>query len=243
MWYRFTTRTTSTVVAETTGSDFDTIVDVWIGALTDDRAEPGFERLEPLACNDDAGSGRQSAVVFTPVAGTTYTIRVGSVLNDDGGNLVFHLRSMPTGSVTPTIAPIPANDLPPGTALTALPFEDRTNTTRASIHSMEPSSPCVPVGGHSVWYRFTAPTSSIVVADPSGSDFDTVLDVWRGSLTADPSEPGFETLEPIACNDDSGSHSQSAVTFTAAAGTTYTIRAASVLNADGGNLVFRLAKG
>jgi hypothetical protein len=47
--------------------------------------------LTEITCNDDAGEGVQSKVVFDAVAGTTYFIMVGAFASGPGGNLVFNL--------------------------------------------------------------------------------------------------------------------------------------------------------
>jgi hypothetical protein len=66
----------------------------------------------------------------------------------------------------------------------------------------------------SVWYRWTAPEDGAVRADTCGSDFDTVLAVYRGSA--------IDALTPRA-SDDESCGSQSRVRFTARGGTTYWI--------------------
>src|SRR5438876_3867721 len=71
-------------------------------------------------------------------------------------------------------------------------------------------------GGHSVWYRWTAPASTPVTIDTIGSSFDTLLGVYMGSIVS--------SLTTIASNDDiSSSTKQSRLSFTPVAGTTYQI--------------------
>jgi hypothetical protein len=152
------------------------------------------------------------------------------------------ITAEPTRSLTPTIAAAPSNDEPPGVAITTLPFVDTTNTTRAQIHAMELASPCGS-GSQSVWYSFTAAADATLVADTSGSDYDTILDVWEGALTADRSDPGFEALKPLACNDNADGSVQSGVVFAPVAGRSYVIRVSTALDATGGTLVFRLSAG
>lgn len=93
VWYRFTATAEGTLVADTLGSDYDTILDIWMGALTNDRQEPGFERLTPLACNDNSGSSLQSEIVFAATPGQSYVFRVTTELNATGGTLAFHLTA------------------------------------------------------------------------------------------------------------------------------------------------------
>jgi len=70
-------------------------------------------------------------------------------------------------------------------------------------------------GGHSLWWRWTAPGNGPVSVDTSGSGFDTLLGVYTGT--------SIGSLTAVASNDDSGAATTSAVTFTAAAGTEYWI--------------------
>jgi anti-sigma factor RsiW len=151
--------------------------------------------------------------------------------------------STPTRSLTPTIAGPPANDNPPGIAITSLPFSQSTDTTLAQIHAMEGASVCGS-GTQSVWYSYTADQASTLVADTFGSGYDTILDIWTGSLTSDYLNPGFETLVPLACNDNAGDSLQSEVVFAVTPGVSYVIRVSTGGNSGiGGALTFHLARG
>src|SRR6266480_962072 len=71
-------------------------------------------------------------------------------------------------------------------------------------------------GGHSVWYRWTAPFSGSATIDTLGSDFDTLLGVYTGNSVS--------SLTTIASNDDiSDTNRKSRVSFTPVAGATYQI--------------------
>jgi len=145
----------------------------------------------------------------------------------------------PTRSLTPTIAATPANDDPPGITITALPFSDTSNTTQAQIHAMEGASTCGS-GLQSVWYSLSAKSHTNLVADTLGSDYDTIIDIWEGTLTSDLMNPGFETLKPLACNDNSSGSLQSEVVFATVIGQSYVIRVTTALNGTGGTLAFHL---
>jgi hypothetical protein len=87
-------------------------------------------------------------------------------------------------------------------------------------------------GGRSVWYFWTAPSSTPVTIDTVGSSFDTLLGVYTGSSV------GALTL--VTSNDDSSSASrQSRVTLAPIAGRTYRI-AVDGWNAEHGNIVLTL---
>ncbi len=66
---------------------------------------------------------------------------------------------------------------------------------------------------HSVWFRWTAPSSGLVFLSTIGSSFDTVLAVYTGSTLA--------SLQPVSSDDDSGGNSTSLVGFNATTGTVY----------------------
>jgi hypothetical protein len=148
----------------------------------------------------------------------------------------------PDRSLTPTIAgPLP-NDNPPGIAITTLPFSYSGDVTQAQIHAMEMASSCGS-GSQSVWFSYTGEQAMKLAADTFGSGYDTILDVYQGSLTSDLQNPGFETLVPLACNDNAGDSSESEVVFAATPGTSYVIRITTHLDSRGGILTFHLAQG
>jgi hypothetical protein len=123
----------------------------------------------------------------------------------------------------------PANDLPGGAVTVKAGFRASVATKGAQQPS-EAGYDClsytdfdgtvidVPVE-HTVWYRLTG-TGADVTVDTAGSSFDTVIAVYEGA----PNDAAT-----VACVDDVavypvGRTLQSAVTFTAAAGTSYWIQ-------------------
>jgi PASTA domain len=84
-------------------------------------------------------------------------------------------------------------------------------------------------GGHSVWYRWTAPSSGHAVFDTcSDTRFDTMLAVYAGATVS--------ALTEVASSDD-GCGTQSLVSFAVQAGTEYAI---AVDGYDGGTGAFTL---
>ena len=71
------------------------------------------------------------------------------------------------------------------------------------------------VGGKSIWYTWTAPGSGSVTLNTLGSSFDTLLAVYTGASVG--------ALTAVVGNDDTATNNQSAVGFTAVAGTVYRI--------------------
>jgi hypothetical protein len=131
------------------------------------------------------------------------------------------------------------NTLASATAITPPLTLDTTNTTTATRDAGEiggGGGTCnFPLSGntHSVWYKYAPAASGFLSIDTFTSNYDTVLEVFTG-----PASPTFATLTSIACNDDSGSTTQSALTFQATTGTNYYIVARSYGAGPGGTLKF-----
>lgn len=89
------------------------------------------------------------------------------------------------------------------------------STVGASKESGEPNH-AGNVGGASVWYSWTAPTTGLVTIDTYTSGFDTLLAVYTGTAVG--------SLVPVASDDDAPNGArQSVVSFNATAGTVYQI--------------------
>ena len=206
VWYRWTAPESGTVLIDTcarTVRDFDTLLAVYtgnaVGALT------------AVASDDDGCGGLGSRLSLTATAGTTYFIAVDGFAyddNDPGASGTFML------SLGPMSTRPPNDDFAEAAEL----FEsDGSSAYGWNTHATkEPDEPdhAGNVGGHSVWYRWTAPMSGPVSLDTCGSDFDTLLAVYTGAAVG--------SLTAVASNDnglDCGPDSQ--VEFTATAGTTY----------------------
>jgi hypothetical protein len=192
VWYRWTAPGDGAIRVNTCGSDFDTVLAVYTGSAID--------ALTALASNDQA-CGDQSRVGFTVTGGTTYRIAVDGYGGDQGA-IELELRP---ANPPPNDDFANAHDLAGGSA-------SGTNVDAAA----EPGEP-----GHdgfaaaaSVWYRWTAPGDGAVRVNTCGSDFDTVLAVYRGSA--------IDALTPLTSNDDA-CDLQSRVRFNAIGGTTYRI--------------------
>jgi hypothetical protein len=67
-------------------------------------------------------------------------------------------------------------------------------------------------GGKSLWWRWTSPSDGPVTISTTGSDFDTILGVYRWSWG-----------DFVAGDDDHGGNRTSSVTFNAFANTVYYI--------------------
>jgi hypothetical protein len=81
VWFQFTPPDDGTVVADTIGTNFDTILSAWTGACG---------ALTSAACDDDSGGSLTSRISMTVSAGVTYRFMASSY-RGDGGTLMFHL--------------------------------------------------------------------------------------------------------------------------------------------------------
>ena len=84
VWYRYTPTTTRTVVVNTIGSGFDTVLAAYTGS--------SVGALNGIACNDDRGVDLASKIRFRVVAGNTYYFQVGGYWGQ-GGELVLRLKT------------------------------------------------------------------------------------------------------------------------------------------------------
>lgn len=210
VWYRYRSRVAMVLTADTLGSDFDTILAAYITTST------GFSEVR---CNDDF-SGVTSRVKFTTQAGTTYYFQVDGFAAGTG-NLVFNLGGTPVN-----------NKFRKATVISTLAYTAAIQTYNATLQGGEPQ-PCG-LGGYSVWHRFTPSTSRMLSADTYGSNYDTVLAVYRGT--------SLSGLNFIGCNDDSGGTAQSRVSWFAQSGRTYYIQVGAFASNTGGDLSFNLTR-
>ncbi|HEU0011479.1 MAG TPA: DUF11 domain-containing protein [Verrucomicrobiae bacterium] len=114
-----------------------------------------------------------------------------------------------------TLAPAqPANDTFDNASTVTGPTGSATGSTLGA--TKEPGEPdhAGNFGGASIWFSWQAPTNGTATFSTIGSDFDTLLAVYRGTSVSG--------LSLVAGNDDSGfGLLQSTVQFAARAGTTY----------------------
>ena len=192
VWYRFTPQQDMELYSDTFGSDFDTVLAVYVG--------PDLGSLEQTACNDDVGDASHSGLTFMAFAGETYYFQAGGY-EKETGSLDFFLEPV-------------SSDTFPGLLISDLSFQHSVDTVAATLESDEPRT-CQgnEFIGATVWYRFTPQQDMELYADTFGSDFDTILAVYESA--------GQDLPRLIRCNDDSLDTTQSVLTFMASAGVTY----------------------
>jgi len=123
-------------------------------------------------------------------------------------------------------SPPPANDPFSGSQLISGTSVSAGGTNRYA--TWEVGEPGASSTTHSVWYRWTAPSSGPVTMNTCSSSFDTVLAVYTGLAV--------NSLTQVASDDDA-CNPGSQVTFNAVAGTTYRI---SIRGFGGGEGTFTL---
>lgn len=188
------------------------------GATVDARfGTKAYVRLQDNGTSPDAvaGDGVYSAPMSVPT-GTT--------------NVLLHVEASAPGKTPgsadftfPIAVPPPNDNLADRTLVAAGSTQSVGSNVDASAEAGEPRNPSV-AGGRSVWWSWTSATSSSVTISTTGSSFDTTLAIYTGNTVG--------SLVLVGANDDAGGV-QSAVTFAAVAGTTYSIQVDGYSSATG----------
>jgi len=214
LWYRFTPDRDGVIVVDTAGSTFDTVLAAWAGECV---------APELLTCNDDSLS-LQANLGVPVTANVPVSFEVGGYAPYDYpsyekhpeiGALQFHVAW----------APSPGNDLCLAASPVALPATIEQYVPGATRDDA-PASACGS-GSASVWYEIVPTTGGVLSIDTTGSDYDTVLDVFSGSCDA----PLFRD-----CNDD-GPVVASSLALGVADGEHVLVAASAYAGGAGGNLV------
>jgi len=197
IWYSWTADTNQTITITTRRSDFDTTLAIYTGSAVGS--------LSMVATNDDiATNNTASRVTFAATAGTTYSIAV-----DGFSNAV--------GTVVLNIAPCPHDDFATSCLISGSSGTTNSYNIGASKELNEPAH-AYDVGGHSIWFSWTAPKTGPVDFNTLGSGFDTTLAVYTNN--------SLSSLVLVAANDEdveAPGFGTSRIWFHAIAGRTYRI--------------------
>ncbi len=207
IWYRYKAPADGYVRADTLGSTFDTVVDVFSGSAS---------ALTPVSCDDDVlhstdSDYRTSSVAFQVTGGTTYWIQIGGY-SSSIGTVYFHLDQ-----ITP-----PPNDAFAHAKTIAVGYTHSVDLSTATHEPHEPTASCnegTATDGSTVWYRYHATANAEIYFD-GGSDFDVVIAVFTGT--------SLRHLTEVGCENDLAS-------WDPHPGTTYWIQA-SGFNGSSGEL-------
>jgi len=230
VWYRYIAPCDGRLSVNTNGSTYDTVLSVWRGGCTSATA---------VACDDDSGTGTQSQITNLLLqVGQTYYMKVSSYgANGGTGNLDFNFLFEPTAFDNDSCSQ--AFDIP----FNQLSLE--TCTLGATTVACEGDEPCEAgnVGtGHSVWFQFTTPSNGRFNLDTSGSGYDTVLSVWRGTCGSSfmVGNQTFCASIPtyVACNDDAVGTTSLIANLVGKSNTTYRFKIAAYGSSPGGDTTF-----
>lgn len=167
VWYRFTPYSTGTLTVDTTGSAYDTILGVWSG-------QPGA--LQLVKWNDNNGTSKQSRVSFTTGKGVPYYIEVAGASGGGQMNLrmVYSPASLPNNDISyAALIPFAGSSQPTS-------FTSTADVFKASVVTGDPIFPDGRGRGYrTVWYKFAPKVNGSLSVSSAGSNFATLLGVWR----------------------------------------------------------------
>jgi hypothetical protein len=197
IWIEYTADRSGTLHLDANGSDFDAVLAVYTWDLSGPviPSPPGAD-LQSLACND-ATPGADANLALEITRYTRYLIQVGG---RDGASGNARVRA------TCDCAPPNDNFQEFSQDLYVNAYQPETNRTVSTVHATtEPGEPqpCGPIGA-TVWYILSTDTPSEVSIDTAGSDYDTVIAVYRLPENFQMWPPAFSDLELVACDAGPG---------------------------------------
>ena len=195
VWWKWTSSVSRMITIDTRGSNFNTVLAVYAGNSVDSLTE--------IVSNDDyAPPERYSRVQFRAVPFAIYRIAVDGAGAMEKGKIDLNLTLAPENDDFADAFTVPGAG---GTVFSLYSAASRENGEPA--HAGNSSGP-------TVWWKWTAQTSSRATINTYGSEFDTGLAVYTGnsvgSLTEVASQALFHNYE-------------AKVQFNTVAGTTYRI--------------------
>lgn len=218
VWWTWIAPGSGSLIVETTGSTFDTILAAYTGA--------SYAVTSLIASNDDQGSLETSKIAFNVAEGVAYRIAVDG-FNGAAGEIQLSLEYREKPLIKPS------NDDFSARASLAGAFVSISSTTFLATREVGEPRHAGDAGGASVWWSWTAPGAGAATIDTQGSSYDTLMAVYTGSV--------LTNLLLIASSDDvSSNQPTSSVTFQATEGTVYQI-AVDGFNGDAGDLELRLS--
>src|SRR5437588_11088673 len=203
VWYSWTAPASGQATIKTAGSSFDTLLGVYRGT--------SVSALTLVAANDDVSTGvGTSQVTFTAVSGTTYMVAVDGFSTAGGTPAKGNISLTWSSTSGPTNDKFATAQMLSGTSGSATGSNvGATKETGEPTHAGN-------LGGASVWYSWTAPSTGTLTLNTTGSNFNTLLAVYTGSIVSG--------LTPVVSNDDASvSATTSQVVFGVTGGITYMI--------------------
>ena len=224
LWWEWNPPGSGYVTVSTEGSEFDTLLAVYIQANR--WVAASVQNLAQVAANDDdPRGGRTSWLRFPCDWWQTYFIALDGY-DGAGGQARLSVVWTPSSPQRP-----PNDDFANAAVLSGLQVVVTGSNQEATSEVGEPRHADVG-GGLSVWWKWTAPDSGQVTLSTKGSDFDTVLAVYTGTNVAALSQLG-------ANDDDPQGGSTSALQLAVVKDTTYWI-AVDGYGGSSGNVVLSM---
>jgi hypothetical protein len=167
VWWTWTAPADSSLTVSTAGSTFDTMVSVFTGNV--------LSNLTLVAFNDTETN--TSLVTFNVSAGTAYQIAVDGLLNATG-SITLNL------TIGPTQPPPPNDNFANRITLTGTHLSNVTGSNVGATKEEGEPFHADEVGGKSIWWTWTAPSSGGLTLTTLGSSFDTILAVYTGTAVS-----------------------------------------------------------
>ena len=168
-WYSYTPASSGTLTINTNGSSFDTVLGVFTGS--------SVLSLTNIAKDDDGGDdGSDSLVALSVSSGTTYFVQVASWFSSSVGAITLNWS---LGSASCFGSPINDNL----SCATILSGSSGTNYANNTYATLEPSEPDTYAICQSVWYKVSPAGSGTATFSTYGSNFDTVMTLYRSSAS------------------------------------------------------------
>jgi M6 family metalloprotease-like protein len=180
------------------------------------------DRFARLVDGDNDGDPRDAGTRWMP----------GEEFFDGANSITIRVEAATNTGYTVSIhnGNLPNDNFGSPTTISSYPFSRYYDTSTATSQGSDPVFPCASTrGAASVWYKITPSSRGRASVSTVGSDYDTLLGVWRGSSGA---------LTNIGCDDNGGGNGASALTTVLSANTTYYIEIAG--KSGSGNLNFSL---
>ena len=176
VWYRWQPNISGTVIFDTSGSNFDTILAAYSGG-------PKINQLVKIAENNDVSASNTTSLIrFKVVAGQSYWLTVAGNLGATGN---YQLRGYPAPSpeVPPGVPPSNDNFALRESLGTAANISVVKSVFHATAEVGEPALAGLnPV--RSVWFSWKAPASGNLSLHTGGSDFANVFGIYTGTSLA-----------------------------------------------------------
>ncbi|MBI5375773.1 MAG: hypothetical protein HZA77_10070 [Candidatus Schekmanbacteria bacterium] len=199
LWWYWEASCSGDMTLNTTGSDFNTVLAVYTGSSVDDLTE--------VVSNDDCESEPESCVTFAAEEGIVYRIAADGYQGEQGNGVL-------NWNFVSSSPPPPNDNFADAILLDGISGSTTGNNRCSTAESGEPNHAGSSVG-NSVWWYWTSSYSGEITFNTSGSDFDTLLAVYKGS--------SVDGLTEVASSDDCNGEEGSCVTFEVDASVVYRI--------------------